>query len=247
MIGITIAGFDPSGGAGVLNDVKTFQSLDIYATAIITALTAQNPDYLIDLEPVSIEFIKKQFDSVLSYYDIKYGKTGMLYSPKIIKTVGKYVDEYDLKLVVDPVMVSSSGGELSCSGIVKELRKHILPNCLIVTPNVYEAEILSGIKISDLDTAVNASIEIGKISNVVITGGHLNGNNIICKKESEKPIILKEQLHDVISTHGTGCCLSSAIAGYTIKGHELNDAIEKATTFVKKAVENNWYGTIKPF
>ncbi|MGL6297562.1 MAG: bifunctional hydroxymethylpyrimidine kinase/phosphomethylpyrimidine kinase, partial [Methanobacteriaceae archaeon] len=103
MIGITIAGFDPSGGAGILNDVKTFQALDIYPTSVITTLTAQNPKKVFDLEPVSIEFIKKQLDSVLTYYEIEFGKTGMLYSSEVIKLVGSYIDDYDLKIVVDPV------------------------------------------------------------------------------------------------------------------------------------------------
>lgn len=270
MIGITIAGFDPSGGAGISNDIKTFQALDIYSTSVITALTAQTPEKVFDLKPVSIEFIKKQLNSILTYYDIEFGKTGMLYSSEIIKLVGNYIDDYDLKFVVDPVMVASSGGELSknrnirnrtikdesikCRNIRNEsnkdeigkaLKKYILPNCLIVTPNLYEAELLSGIKINNLKNAEEAAIEIANESNVVITGGHLNGNNLICKKGSDKVTILKEELLDISSTHGTGCCLSAAISAYTIKEYEIEIAIEKATKFVKKAIENNWYGTIK--
>lgn len=113
-MGISIAGLDPSGGAGIVADMKTFQALGIHGTSVITALTSQNPNKVFSLMPVDTEYIKEQFDSIFDGYGeyINYGKTGMLYSPEIIKTVAKKIKEYDINIVVDPVMIASAGESL---------------------------------------------------------------------------------------------------------------------------------------
>ncbi|KZX16145.1 hydroxymethylpyrimidine/phosphomethylpyrimidine kinase [Methanobrevibacter cuticularis] len=245
MIGISIAGFDPSGGAGILADVKTFTSLCIHATSVITALTAQNPSKVFSLQPIATDYIEEQIDSIFDEYGnyINYGKTGMLYSPEIVKSVSKKVKEYNLKVVVDPVMFASAGDTLSKDKLAIALKKYLLPHCIITTPNIKEAEIFSGIAISDVNNAIEASQEIGKYCNVLITGGHLNGTSVL--NINNKITLFKDDLINTANTHGSGCCFSAAITSYLIKGYDLKVAIEKANNYVKIAIENGWYGTLK--
>ena len=149
MIVMSIAGVDPSAGAGVFADLKTFQAIGVYGTGIVTALTAQNPYKFFSTKPISPVYIEEQIDSVMDSYDVEFIKTGMLYSPEIIKLVSEKIKEYDLKAVVDPVMVATSGGDLTKEDLADALNKYLLPNSILTTPNISEAEKLSGMKIND--------------------------------------------------------------------------------------------------
>ena len=140
MIVMSIAGVDPSGGAGVYADLKTFQAIGVYGCGIVTALTAQNPYKFFSTLPVSEEYIAEQIDAVMDSYEIEFVKTGMLYSPEIIKLVSKKIREYNLKAVVDPVMVATSGGDLTKEDIAKAMNKYLHPQAILTTPNVSEAE-----------------------------------------------------------------------------------------------------------
>jgi hydroxymethylpyrimidine/phosphomethylpyrimidine kinase len=242
MIGISIAGFDPSGGAGILADIKTFTTLGIHGTSVITALTAQNPKKFYSILPIAIEYITQQFDSIVDEYSINYGKTGMLYSDEVIKTVHKKLKSNNINYIVDPVMITSSGGDLTKNNISKTLKNTLLKNSLLFTPNIYEAETLSGITIKNLDDSIEASHILNKYSNVLITGGHLNGNSVL--NTDGKITIFKEDLIDSENIHGSGCTLSSAITSYLIKGHDLISSIEKANKFVKITIKNGKYGTL---
>ena len=242
MIGLTIAGFDPSGGAGILTDVKTLHSYNIHA---ITTLTAQSPKNVYGIQPVDLEFIEEQIDSALKEYNVKYAKTGLLYSKEIIKLVSEKITEYELKTVVDPVMVASSGDSLSTNKIAKYLKKYILPKTLITTPNVKEAEELSGIKINTKNDAIEAAYKIGEYCNVIITGGHLNGNNIIFDGEIyqiQKPLIKTENLH------GTGCTFSASLLANLIKNPKNNliNNIDESLDFTFNSIKNGRYGTLNP-
>ncbi|MBV1767359.1 MAG: bifunctional hydroxymethylpyrimidine kinase/phosphomethylpyrimidine kinase, partial [Methanobacterium sp.] len=166
MIAISIAGYDPSAGAGILSDIKTFSALGVYGTGIITALTAQNAKRVSGIYPISPEFIEEQIDLVMEDADIMFGKTGMLYSPNIIRSLAKKVKEYQLKMVVDPVMVAGSGGKLSQQGLADSLKKYLLKKSILVTPNIHEAEILSGIQIKNQEDAIRAARKIGKYCDV---------------------------------------------------------------------------------
>ena len=157
---MSIAGVDPSAGAGVFADLKTFQAIGIYGTGIVTALTAQNPYKFFSTQPVSKDYISEQIDSVLDAYEIEYIKTGMLYSPEIIRLVSKKIKEYDLKAVVDPVMVATSGGDLTKEDLAYALNKYLLPKSILTTPNISEAEKLTGFKILSKEDAINASEKI---------------------------------------------------------------------------------------
>jgi len=241
---MTIAGFDPSGDAGVLNDIKTFHALGQFGRAVITALTAQNTKKVIDVLPVDIKFIKEQIDVVLEEEKIEYAKTGMLYSPDIVKAVAGKVKEYQLKLVVDPVMVASSGGLLSRKDLVKSLRKYLLPQAILTTPNIWEAQALSGIEISGEEEAIEAALEMGKLCSVVVTGGHLNGNDVVYDGSIT---VLKGELIDSQNTHGSGCTYSAAATVHLLKGFDLEEALLKASEFTKNSIKYGIKGTLNQF
>ena len=240
MIVMSIAGVDPSAGAGVFADLKTFQAIGVYGTGIVTALTAQNPYKFFSTLPVSEEYIEEQIDSVMEAYEVEFVKTGMLYSPEIIKLVSKKVKEYDLKAVVDPVMVATSGGDLTREDLADALNRYLLPQAILTTPNISEAEKLTGIDINTKEDAIKASTEI-KCDNI-ITGGHLDGINTI--NINGDVTIIKQELIETENLHGTGCNLSSAIVAYLAKNNDLKTSIIKSLDYVYEGIKNGNYGTL---
>lgn len=258
MIGLTIAGFDPSGGAGILEDVKTMASFGLHPCAVATSLTAQNPKKVFSVEPVSTAYISEQIDSIFDDYDIKYAKTGLLYSKEIIQLVSKKVEEYDLKVVVDPVMVASAGDRLAKDEIVDSMKKYLLDKAILATPNVSEAEKLSNMIIETEEDAVEAACKIGKYCSVVITGGHLNGANIIYNKQEDELTTIHQKLIKSDNVHGTGCSFSAAVAANLVRldnnlevaGNQdksnLELAIQNSLRFVYESVKNGRYGTLNP-
>ena len=240
MIVMSIAGVDPSGGAGIFADLKTFQAIGVYGTGIVTALTSQNPYEFFSTQPVSPEYIEEQIDSVMDAYDVEFIKTGMLYSPEIIKLVAEKVKEYDLKAVVDPVMVATSGGNLTKEDIADAFNRYLLPKSILTTPNVSEAEKLSGININNKEDAIKATELIG--CNCFITGGHLNGINVI--NINDEITVKKQDLIETENLHGSGCNLSSAITAYLAKENSLIDSCFKAMNYVYDGIKNGNYGTL---
>ena len=240
MIVMSIAGVDPSGGAGVFADLKTFQAIGVYGTGIVTALTAQNPYKFFSTQPVSEEYICEQIDSVMDAYDVEFVKTGMLYSPEIIRLVAEKINEYDLKAVVDPVMVATSGGNLTREDIADAFNKYLLPKSILTTPNVSEAEKLSRIDINNEEDAIKATELID--CNCFITGGHLNGVNVI--NIDDEITVKKQQLIETENLHGSGCNLSSAITAYLAKNNSLKDSCFKAMDYVYEGIKNGNYGTL---
>ena len=240
MIVMSIAGVDPSAGAGIFADLKTFQAIGVYGTGIVTALTAQNPYKFFSTKPISPVYIEEQIDSVMDSYDVEFIKTGMLYSPEIIKLVSLKIKEYDLKAVVDPVMVATSGGDLTKEDLADALNKYLLPHSILTTPNISEAEKLSGIKINNQEDAIEASKNIK--CNCLITGGHLDGINTI--NIDGKTTVKKQELIETDNLHGTGCNLSAAIAAYLANDNDLHTSILKALDYVYEGIENGNYGTL---
>ena len=240
MIVMSIAGVDPSGGAGVLTDIKAFQAIGVYGTGVVTALTAQNPYKFFSTMPIPEEYIEEQIDSVLDAYEVEFIKTGMLYSPEIIKLVSKKIEQYDLKAVVDPVMVATSGGDLTREDLAKAMNKYLLPKSILTTPKISEAEKLTNSKIASKEDAIKASELIG--CNNIITGGHLDGINTI-NIDGEVSII-KQELIETDNLHGTGCNLSAAITAYLAKNNDLYTSIQKALNYVYEGIKNGNYGTL---
>ena len=237
---MSIAGVDPSAGAGVYADLKTFQAIGVYGTGIVTALTAQNPYKFFSTSPVSPEYIEEQIDSVMDSYEVEYIKTGMLYSPEIIELVSKKIKEYNLKAVVDPVMVATSGGDLAKEDIADAFNKYLLPRSILTTPNIAEAEKLTNMELKTKEDAIEASKKI--VCNNIITGGYLDGLNTITI-DGELTTI-KQELIETDNLHGTGCNLSSAIVAYLAKNNNLHTSITKALDYVYEGIKNGNYGTL---
>ena len=240
MVVMSIAGVDPSAGAGVFADLKTFQALGAYGCGVVTAITAQNPNRFFSISPIATDYIEEQIDAVLDAYDITYIKTGMLYSSEIIKLIAKKIIEYDLKAVVDPVMVATSGGDLTKNDLADALNKYLLPKAILTTPNISEAEKLTDFKISTKDDAIKASKKFP--CDVLITGGHLDGINTM--NFNGEIIIEKQEMLKSDNLHGTGCNLSSAIVAYLENGNDLKTSCLKSFDYVYEAIKNGDYGTL---
>ncbi len=240
MIVMSIAGVDPSGGAGIFADIKTFQALGVYGTGIVTALTAQNPQKMYSLKAIETSYVEEQIDAVLDTYNVEYIKTGMLYSTDIIKSVSKKIREYNLKAVVDPVMVSTSGGELAKNDLSQNLLKYLLPKAILTTPNVSESEKLT--TITHEEEAKKACEKLGKTCNNIITGGHLNGINTINIDGTTS--IFKQKLLKTDNLHGSGCNFSAAIVSYLSQKNDLKTSILKASDYTYESIKNGKYGTL---
>ena len=243
MIVMSIAGVDPSAGAGVFADLKTFQALGVYGTGVVTALTAQNPNKVFSIEPIEASYIKEQIDAVLDSYNVEYIKTGMLYSSEVVDVVYNAIKDYNLKCVVDPVMVATSGSELYKDELIDSL-KTLLKIAIFTTPNKSEAVKLTGIEIINKDSAIEASLKLSKYCDNIITGGHLKGNNII--NISDEITLKKQELLKTNNLHGSGCNFSAAITSYLAKGETLKDATLKAIDYTYLAIKNGNYGTLIP-
>ena len=240
MVVMSIAGVDPSAGAGIFADLKTFQAHGVYGCGIVTALTAQNPHKVFSISPIDVNYVAEQIDAVLDAYDITYVKTGMLYSPEIIKLISKKITEYNLKAVVDPVMVATSGGDLTKDDLVSALNKYLLPKSILTTPNIAEAEKLTGVKIKSKEDAIEASKKIPCDS--LITGGHLDGINTL--NIDGEITIEKQELLESDNLHGTGCNLSSAIVANLEKGFDVKTACFNSFDYVYEGIKNGNYGTL---
>ena len=239
---LTIAGSDSSGGAGIQADLKTMCCLGVYGMSAITALTAQNTTGVADIFEVSPEFLQKQLDCVFSDIFPDAVKTGMLSDSKLIAVIADTLKKYKAKnIVVDPVMVSTSGCRLMQEDALQVFRTELMPLASLLTPNVPEAEILSGIKIETVDDMDRAANKICREAGcaVLVKGGHLDGNTKtdILYADGQRVETFEAQTVETRNTHGTGCTLSSAITAHLALGHTMADAIRLAKTYLYKALE----------
>ncbi len=235
---LSIAGLDPSGGAGILADCKTFHAHGIYATCVVTCITAQNPFGVINIQEIDLKVIEDEIDQILDVYPIKYIKTGMLYSEDIIKLVSRKISEYDISAVVDPVMISESGSELAKDEYPEYIKKYLLKKSYLITPNIHEAEKLSGKSITNEEDMKEVAEYLSYDNNVVITGGHLKGNDILCFED--KIYEIKGNMIPSNNTHGTGCTYSSAVTSNLIKGENIVESCQKSNQFIQKAIKNGY-------
>jgi len=239
---LTIAGSDSGGGAGIQADLKTFSSLGVYGTSVITAITAQNTRQVRSVEVFTPEIVRQQLETVLNDIPIGVVKTGMLPTRKIIQVVAQTLDKYGLStLVVDPVMRSTSECALASEDIGEAFRELLYERLTLLTPNIPEAALLSGKKIkneSDIYHAGEALLSLGCRA-VLIKGGHLSGkeSSDILFRSDHPPISYSTEFIISGNLHGTGCTLSSAIASYLVLGYELTHAVEMAKTYITRAIE----------
>lgn len=236
---LTIAGSDSGGGAGIQADLKTFASLGVHGLCVITAVTAQNTRGVEAVFELPHEFVTKQLDAVMRDFKVEWAKTGMLSNSDIIKAVGKAAKRYSIRLVIDPVMASTTGAPLLREGAFESLL-NLLSRAELVTPNVSEAERLSGIKIKTLVDVRRAARKISKLGPriVLIKGGHLRGQEVVDLvymdgkfSEFKGPRVKGEP------THGTGCSFSAALTAELAKGASIQVAIDRARRFIVSAIE----------
>lgn len=237
---LSIAGSDCSGGAGIQADLKTMTMNGVYAMTAITALTAQNTTGVSAIMEVKQEFLKQQLESIFEDIFPDAVKIGMVSSPALVETIAKVLKHYKAKnIVVDPVMVATSGSVLSEGSAVTMMKEKLFPLATLITPNIPESEILSGIKIhsnKDMETAAKL-IGDAYACSVLCKGGHsINDSNDLLYTE-KKFIWFEGRRIDNPNTHGTGCTLSSAIAANLAKGCELNEAVSKAKDYICDALE----------
>ncbi len=240
-IALTIAGSDSSGGAGIQADLKTFAALGVYGASIITALTAQNTRGVAGIHDVPPDFVAAQMSAVFSDLKVDAVKIGMLSNRAIIETVATGLDRHRAKnIVLDPVMVATSGDHLLAADAVEALRAQLIPRALIVTPNLPEAAALTDRPLAgnekEMETQARAILRLGP-AYVLIKGGHGDGAESIDLLVGQSDVVgLKAKRIDTTNTHGTGCTLSSAVAAGVAKGLELVTAVQEAKTFVTYAI-----------
>ena len=240
-VALTIAGSDSSAGAGIQADLKTFAALGVYGACVITALTAQNTQGVSAIHDVPPEFIAAQIDAVFADIDILAVKIGMLGRSAAIEAVARGLTRHKARhIVLDPVMVASSGDRLLAPDAVGALRRLLIPRALLLTPNLPEAAALTGASVArneqEMETQARQILELGA-RNVLIKGGHGEGNDSVDLLVGQGELVrLSAKRIATNNTHGTGCTLSSAIAAGLAKGADLVSAVQAAKSYVSAAI-----------
>jgi hydroxymethylpyrimidine/phosphomethylpyrimidine kinase len=234
-IALTIAGSDPSGGAGIQADLKTFHQLHVYGAAAITLITVQNTTRVSRVEMLDPVLVSEQIDAVLEDLPPQAAKTGALGTAAIIEAVASRM--IACPLVVDPVMISKHGAPLMDSNARGALRKLLLPKAALVTPNLHEAAELAGIPVQDLDQMRVAAVRIGR--SVLIKGGHLSDDAVDLLYHDGSFTELRAARIDTRHTHGTGCTYSAAITAFMARGFPVVEAVTRAKRFIDEAIRTN--------
>jgi len=235
---LTIAGSDSVGGAGLQADLKAFEALGVHGCSVVTCVTSQNTKGVSSIFPIPPEEISNQLVSVLQDVKLDAVKTGMLYSAEIVKTVSTNLRGVRAPIVVDPVMAATTGNELHIEGFVETLISRLLPMATLVTPNIPEAERLSGIKVRDERSARKAAREIMELGPdaVLVKGGHLKGNEAADYLCWDGKVLKVTSPRLDVEVHGTGCAMASLIAGNLALGLDLEDAVRTSKSMIFKAV-----------
>lgn len=237
---LTIAGSDSSGGAGIQADLKTMLANHVYGMSAITALTAQNTTGVIDIMEVTPEFLAEQLDSIFTDIRPDAVKTGMVSSSQLIEIIADKLREYEaINIVVDPVMVATSGAKLICDDAMETLKKKLLTLATVITPNIPEGEVLAGMKITSKEDMVTAAEKISNTygCSILLKGGHsLNDANDLLVEPGKEPVWFVGRRIANTNTHGTGCTLSSAIASNLAKGKSLEEAVKGAKNYISGAL-----------
>lgn len=240
---LTIAGSDSGGGAGIQADLKTFQELEVFGMSALTAVTAQNTLGVQAVFPMSADAVSKQIESIGEDMSADAVKTGMLFNAEIIKAVSDKIEYYNWKnVVVDPVMIAKGGASLLLLEAISAMKQYLLPLAMVITPNIPEAEVLTGmsiITVEDKQEAAKRLYDLG-VKHVVIKGGHdedrdvavdylYDGNNF--------ETFTSRRIHTK-NTHGTGCTFSAAVTAELAKGSSVYEAVSTAKNFIQAAIED---------
>lgn len=239
---VTIAGTDPSGGAGIQADIKAISATGGYAASIITALVAQNTQGVQAIQEVGEEFITKQIDSVFGDLTISAVKIGMLHNKEVITSVAAALKKYQPKCIVfDPVMVAKDGSALLDLSTIAYLKKTLLPLATLITPNLFEAEKIVGHAIVDTESMAEAAAAMSQQFNiaVLLKGGHLatpTSSDVLYLPAAQKSLWFQAERIASKNTHGTGCTLSAAIASYLAQQYDLPTSVKMAKDYLTQAI-----------
>jgi hydroxymethylpyrimidine/phosphomethylpyrimidine kinase len=243
-VALTVAGSDSGGGAGIQADLKVFAALGVHGTSAVTCLTAQNPRRVLAVEACSPGFLRRQLEAVFAELRPSAAKTGMLYSEAIIREVAAFLRRTPrIPLVVDPVMVASSGARLLKTSAVEALCSKLLPLAALVTPNLAEAEILARQALrspEDMRAAARRLHERFGCA-VLVKGGHLRGCNeaVDILYDGQQEWLLNAPFVRGVKTHGTGCTYSAAITAFLARGHRLPQAVQEAKGYITRAIASS--------
>jgi hydroxymethylpyrimidine/phosphomethylpyrimidine kinase len=240
-IALTIAGSDSGGGAGIQADLKTFQRFGVYGTSAITAVTAQNTKGVSGWEAVSPDLVRAQIDSIAEDLPPAAFKSGMLANAAVASAVARAIRDHSLRnYVLDPVMVATSGDALFDADTIDVIRRELIPQALVVTPNLHEAALLLGAEIGDEDAMVRAAEKIVNdmgAQAALIKGGHLDsGERVVDILYDGNVRAFRAARLETTNTHGTGCTLSAAIAAQLADGESLHAAVRRAIDYVHNAI-----------
>ena len=242
---LTIAGSDSGGGAGVQADLKTFQMRGVFGTSVITAVTAQNTLGVFDIHPIPLATIDAQLNAIAQDFTISAFKIGMLGTAEIIETVAQSLKRHNFgKMVLDPVMIAKGGSPLLQQSAIAALKRELLPLAEVLTPNLPEAQALTGVEIVDDKTAKAAALQLQDygVKTVVIKGGHSqNSASEICQDwvfMPDRQIVLESPRYHTPHTHGTGCTFSACLAAELAKGYSIEEAIRTAKAFISAAISH---------
>lgn len=241
-IALTIAGSDSGGGAGIQADLKTFQAHRVFGTSAITCVTAQNPSGVTSVAELPLENIEKQILAVLEFFPVSAAKTGMLFTKEIIQFVAKVMKDRKFPLVIDPVMVATSGAKLLKDDAIDVMQKELLPISDLITPNADEASLLLGKKVTrenmkDIVTELFENFHVP----VLLKGGHLERNGTVVDMLFDGKDFYELETAYIFdkNTHGTGCTYSAAITAQLAKRFSLREAIQKAREYLHKTIEQS--------
>ena len=240
-VALTIAGSDSGGGAGIQADLKTFAALGVHGTSVVTCITAQNPNRVLGVEACSSQIVKCQLEALFNEVPPRAIKTGMLYSAPIVRVVADMLKRHSsCPLIVDPVMVSTSGARLLKEDAVSLLKSRLLPLATLVTPNLAEAEALLGGRVRSVEEMRSAARAIQERfgCSALVKGGHLRGTKqaVDILNNEQEEFLLSAPFVGQVKTHGTGCTYSAAIAAWVARGVSLLPAVQKAKEYITGAI-----------
>ena len=241
---LSIGGSDSGGGAGIQADLRTFMSIKVHGCTAITCITAQNSIGVTGVEAVESHILINQIDALFTDFEIKCLKTGMLLNERIILNTGKKMKEFAIPKIIDPVMVSRTGAKLIEDSAINAYKKLLFPQAEIVTPNIYEANLLTNIKIKneeDIEISAQKILKLGPKA-VLIKGGGLNslkGKDFYIDREGKRDWLINKFIN-TSNTHGSGCTLSAAICSYVALGFNLIESIKKSKSFIEKSLEKSY-------
>ncbi|HVM46511.1 MAG TPA: bifunctional hydroxymethylpyrimidine kinase/phosphomethylpyrimidine kinase [Candidatus Acidoferrum sp.] len=240
-IALTIAGSDSGGGAGLQADVKTFAALGVHGTTVVTCITAQNPARVLGIEPCRPDMVRQQLEAVLAELPPAAAKTGMLYSADTIHAVSRFFQRRpQVPLVVDPVMVATSGAQLLSPAALELLKRELLPLATVIMPNVREAEVLVGTKLRSVEDLRAAARALHGVYGgaALVKGGHLRGfkEAVDIFYDGKQELLLSAPFIRGVRTHGTGCTYSAAVTAWLARGCSLPQAVARAKDFITQAI-----------